>query len=102
MKKKPGSQDGFSNRRVLLSLVASVASLILGLLAFGALSIVFAEPTRTKSGANCTQAHLIKASFPASDRNFWAQTSGPQGGDGIALARNSIGHVFVGTQGGGV
>ena len=29
------------------------------------------------------------------------QTNGPQGGDGIALARNSIGHVFVGTQGGG-
>jgi hypothetical protein len=30
------------------------------------------------------------------------QTNGPQGGDGIALARNSIGHVFVGTQGGNV
>jgi photosystem II stability/assembly factor-like uncharacterized protein len=28
--------------------------------------------------------------------------NGPQGGDGLAFARNSIGHVFVGTQGGGV
>ena len=40
--------------------------------------------------------------LPASSQNFWTQTNGPQSGDGIALARNSIGHVFVGTQGGGV
>jgi hypothetical protein len=30
--------------------------------------------------------------------NFSMQTNGPQGGDGIALARNSIGHVFVGRR----
>ena len=33
---------------------------------------------------------------------FWAATNGPQGGDGIAMATNASGHVFVGTQGGGV
>ena len=35
-------------------------------------------------------------------QDFWEQTSGSQGGDGIALATNSSGHVFVGTQGGGI
>jgi hypothetical protein len=69
MKKKAGSQYAFSNRRVLLSIVASLGSLILGLLASGALS-VFAQPLRTKSGANCNQPHLITASFPASAQNF--------------------------------
>src|SRR5687767_12061808 len=33
---------------------------------------------------------------------FWVGTNGPQGGDGIALATSPNGHVFVGTQGGGV
>ena len=33
---------------------------------------------------------------------FWVQTNGPQGGDGIAMASNAAGDVFVGTQGGGV
>jgi hypothetical protein len=102
VKEKAGSQQAFSDRRVLLSTVASVGSLLLGLLASGPLSIVFAQPQRTKSRANFTQADLIPASFPASGQNFWAQTRGPQGGDGIALARNSIGHISVGTQGAGV
>jgi hypothetical protein len=34
--------------------------------------------------------------------NCWMQTNGPQGGDAIALARNSIDHVFMGRMGGGV
>jgi len=66
------------------------------------LSVVFAQPQRTKSGANFTRADLVRASFPVTGQKFWAQTNRPQGGDGIALARNSIGHVFVRTQGGGV
>ena len=102
MKKKAGNQHALSDRRVLVSIGASVGSLILVLLASGPLSVVFAQPHRTKAGANCTRADLITASFPVTGHNFWAQTNGPQGGDGIALARNSIGHVFVGTQGGGV
>jgi len=40
--------------------------------------------------------------LPVGGKNSWMQTNGPQGGEGIALARNSVGHVFVGTQGGGV
>jgi len=102
MKKKARNQRALSDRRLLLNTVASVGSLILGLLASGAFSIVFAQPARTKSGANCTQAELITTSFPDTGQNFWAQTSGPQGGGGIALATNSSGHVFVGTQGGGI
>ena len=102
MKKKAGNRYTFSYRRVPLTTVASVGSLLLGLVASSAFSMVFAQPPRTKSRANATQAHLITTSFPATGQNFWAQTSGPQGGDGIALATNSTGHVFVGTQGGGV
>src|ERR671925_941016 len=48
---------------------------------------------------------LVVAVLPAaadSGGDFWAQTNGPQGGDGIALATNASGHVFVGTQGGGI
>ena len=70
MKEKAGSQHAFSDRRVLLSTVASVASLLLGLLASGALSLVFAQPQRTKLRANFTQADLITASFPATGQNF--------------------------------
>src|ERR1700741_4961640 len=102
MKKKAGGQHSLSDRRVLLGVVASVASLLLALLVFGGLSAVFAQPQRTKSGANFSRADLITARFPLAGQNFWTQTNGPQGGDGIALATNSIGHLFVGTQGGGV
>jgi len=45
---------------------------------------------------------MTKGRFPVVGQNFWVQTNSPQGGDGIALARNSIGRMFVGTQGGGV
>jgi hypothetical protein len=92
VQKKAGNQHAFAYRRVLLSIVAFAGSLLLGLLASGPFSIVFAQPQRTKSRANFTQGDLITASFPATGQNFWAQTNGPQGGDGIALARNSIGN----------
>jgi hypothetical protein len=59
-----------------------------------------------RRGANLPQAFRESRNavreFPASGQSFWTQTNGPEGGDGIALASNSIGHVFVGTQGGGV
>jgi hypothetical protein len=70
VKEKAGSQHAFSYRRVLLSTVASVGSLLLGLLASGALSLVFAQPQRTKSRANFTQSDLITASFPATGKIF--------------------------------
>ena len=81
MKEKVGSQHAFSDRRALLSIAAGVGSLPLGLLASGALSLVFAQSQRTKSRANFTQADLITDSFPATGQNFWAQTSGLQCGD---------------------
>ena len=63
-------------------------------------------PSPRRNGRNqlqhLTQTDATKGRLPGSGQNFWMQTNGPQGGDGIALARNSIGHVFVGTQGGGV
>ncbi len=37
-----------------------------------------------------------------SQTNFWKQTSGPGGGSGLTLVINSNGHLFVGTDGGGV
>src|SRR4029453_5033289 len=55
-----------------------------------------------KSASGVPQSPSATRGLPAGDQNFWLQTNGPQGGDGIALARNSVGHVFVGTQGGGV
>src|ERR671935_229329 len=45
---------------------------------------------------------LVLPAAARGDGNFWAQTNGPQGGDAMALATNSNGDVFVGTQGGGV
>ena len=93
MKTKAGSQRASSDRRVLLSIVAYGGSLILGLLAFGGLSVVFAQPHRPKLGANFTRADHSRAGFSVTGQNFWAQTNGPQGGDGIALATNSIGHA---------
>jgi len=38
----------------------------------------------------------------ATAQNFWGPTNGPYGGDIKAFLINSIGHIFVGTNGGGV
>jgi len=57
---------------------------------------------KSKSALGVPRSPTAVRGLPASPQNFWTQTNGPQGGDGIALARNSIGDVFLGTQGGGV
>jgi hypothetical protein len=57
---------------------------------------------KSKSAGGIRRSPTALRGLPASGQNFWTQTNGPQGGDGLAFARNSIGHVFVGTQGGGV
>src|SRR5205823_2159989 len=62
----------------------------------------FAQQRQTKSTRNVAQKQSSKTGVPRTGPNFWVQTNGPQGGDGIALATNPSGHVFVGTQGGGV
>ena len=55
-----------------------------------------------KSAPHGAQSRTVKPSPQQLNQAFWAQTNGPQGGDGIALATNPSGHVFVGTQGGGI
>ena len=102
MKKKTDSQHAFSDGRFLLSSIASVGGVILAVLASGPISNGFDQAKRTKLGANLIQPGVAPGRFPAGGQNFWVQTNGPQGGDGIALATNSSGHIFVGTQGGGI
>jgi hypothetical protein len=70
MKMNAGSQPAFSDRRVLLSIVAFVGSFILGLFACGELSVALAQPWWTKSDANFTQADVITARFPVTGQNF--------------------------------
>jgi len=102
MKNKTDSQHAFSDFRLVISLIVSAGGVILAVFVAAAFSNAFAQPHRTKSTANLVQPPVHAGKFSASGQNFWTQTNGPQGADGIALARNSIGHVFVGTQGGGV
>jgi hypothetical protein len=56
---------------------------------------------KSKSAGGIRRSPTALLGLPASGQNLWTQTNGPQGGDGIA-ARNSLGHLFAGTQGGGV
>src|SRR5262252_1985120 len=61
-----------------------------------------AQPQRATSSAGVAQRQNVKANIQRPNQAFWAQTDGPQGGDGIALATNDNGDVFVGTQSGGI
>jgi hypothetical protein len=104
MKKKCTSQSASFNLCVLIGLFVVLAGVFLALLDFGAFSNVFAQARGTKSAPNVTQGERIapQSRDQGTGQDFWAQTNGPQGGDGIALATNASGHVFVGTQAGGV
>jgi len=101
MKTKLYHPDGLSNRRFLTSLSVFVAGTILAALTATGSSNTASRSPKSKGGGLPRSATAVRG-LPAGAQNFWTQTNGPQGGDGIALARNSIGHVFVGTQGGGV
>ena len=102
MKTKLYHPDALSNRRFLISLSVFVAGTILAAFASTGSSNTASRSPKSKSAAGVRRSPTAMRGLPASGQNFWTQTNGPQGGDGIALARNSIGHVFVGTQGGGV
>src|SRR5258705_10206387 len=102
MKTKPYHPHAFLNRRFLISLSVFVAGTILAAFASSGVSNAAGRSPGTKSATRVPRSPTATRGLPASDQNFWMQTNGPQGGDGIALASNSIGHVFVGTQGGGV
>ena len=86
----------------VLSIIACVGGVILAVLASGALANAFAQTHRAKSAIRAGDNRVTDDRLPVTGQNFWMQTNGPQGGDGIALATNSSGDVFVGTQGGGV
>src|SRR5690242_13588270 len=102
MKNKTDSDHAFSDSRFLMNLMALLAGVTLAVLAPAAFSNAFTQAHRTKSAANLAQTGASRGGVRVFGGNFWAQTNGPQGGDGIALATNSSGHVFVGTQGGGI
>src|SRR5215470_6597271 len=91
--------SAFFNVRFVIGLSVFVTGAILAFASSG-FSNSASRSSSTRSGAS--RSSTATRALPAGGKNFWMQTNGPQGGDGIALARNSIGHVFVGIQGGGV
>src|SRR5262249_719883 len=100
MKTKLYRPDAFSNRRFLISLSVLMAGTILAGFALRGSPNAAARSPGTKSAAGVLRSPAAARGLPAGGEKFWMQTNGPQGGDGIALARNSIGDIFVGTQGG--
>src|SRR6516162_5025928 len=101
MKAKFYHPDAFSDRWFLITLSVVVAGSVLATFASGSSNAAARSPA-SKSAASVPRSPAAARGLPAGGKNFWVQTNGPEGGEGIGLARNSIGHVFVGTQGGGV
>src|SRR5438105_14095406 len=97
MKKQSNHSSAFLNPSLQISLFVFLAGAVLAV--FGN---AFALQRQTKSARNVAQKQSTKTGVPRTGPNFWVQTNGPQGGDGIALATNPSRHVFVGTQGGGI
>ena len=102
MKTKIFHPDAFANRHFSISLSVFAAGIILAAFVSSGLSNSAGRPPARKSTAGVARLHTETRALRTNGQNFWMQTNGPQGGDGIALARNSMGHIFVGTQGGGV
>src|SRR5882724_5331077 len=102
MKGKSDSHPDLFKPRLLIGLLVLLAGALLVAFGSGAFANAITQHRGKKSAPNVTQARNVKPSNEQPDQGFWAQTDGPQGGDGIALATSPNGHVFVGTQGGGV
>ena len=100
--KKKSDESGFLASRLLIGLLVLWPALFWLPLVLAYLPMQSTQQRETKSAPNGAQARNIKPSPQQPNQAFWAQTNGPQGGDGIALATNPSGHVFVGTQGGGM
>src|SRR5690242_14539441 len=92
----------FTNRPLVVSLFVILAGTILAGFASTRPHDAGSRFPGTKSVADIRGSTTAARKLPAASEDFWTQTNGPQGGDGIALTRNSLGYVFVGTQGGGV
>src|SRR6266566_6254561 len=97
MKKQFNHSSAFLNPYLRISLFVFLAGAVLAV--FGN---PFAQQRQTKPTRNVAQKENVNAGVERPSQSFWAQTNGPPGGDGIALATNSSGTVFVGTQGGGI
>src|SRR5437762_10276358 len=95
MKRKSNGPAAFFNLRLLIALLVFLSGV-------GLAMFTDARPGSGKTSSNVAQKQPLTAGLQQPNQAFWAQTNGPQGGDGIALATNPSGHVFVGTQGGGV
>src|SRR6266511_2293457 len=95
MKKKSNGQSAFFNIRLLIALLVFLSGVALAM-------FTDARPRSGKPSSNVAQKQTLTAGVQQPNQAFWAQTNGPQGGDGIALATGPSGHIFVGTQGGGV
>src|SRR4030095_14780362 len=101
MKTKSDKSAVFRSRS-LTGLLVLLAIAFLVALGSGAFAKAIARQGETKSAVTRSQSRSVKPRPQQPDQAFWAQTNGPEGGDGIALATNPSGHVVVGTQGGGV
>ena len=95
MKKKSDGQSAFLRLRLLIGLLAFLSGVGLAI-------YTDALPISAKRAPKVAQKQTTKAGAQRPDQGFWEQTNGPQGGDGIALATNASGDIFVGTQGGGI
>ena len=102
MKTKIHHPGLFSNRCFLISVSVLVTGIILAAFASSGFSKAVGRSPGRKHAAGISRSPVTTRPLPPSGQNFWVQTNGPQGGDGIALARNSMDHLFLGTQGGGV
>src|SRR5437870_5188416 len=97
MKKKSDDPSAFIHFRLVLVLLVSISGVLLAMF-----TSAFAQPRSAKRAPKVAQQANVKPICQRPSQSFSAQTNGPEGGDGIALATNSSGTVFVGTQGGGI
>jgi len=86
MKKQSNHSSAFLYPHVRVGLFAFLAGIVLAM--FGN---AFAQQRQTKPTRNVAQKQNIKAGVQRPAEGFWAQTNGPQGGDGIALATKRVG-----------
>ena len=100
MKTKLYHPDAFSNRRFLISLSVFLAGTILAAFASTGSSDTAGRSARSKFAAGVRRSPTPLRELPASGQIFGHKRTDPQGGDGIALARNSIGHVLWMQEGG--
>src|SRR5205823_1566094 len=97
MKKQSNRSSALLNLHLRIGLFVFLAGIILSVP-----GNAFTQPRSAKPTQSIAQRQNLKSGVQQPNQGFWAQTNGPQGGDGITLATSPSGHIFVGTQGGGV